>query len=207
MKNFATRALEMGRKWMTTVRAYGGQIVYYGGVALALTAIAFAAEQYRAKPTADSVEPVLPAVELTAPAEAEVEEEALRAPDGAELLRAYSKMPEWNAALRLWESHEAMDYRLEDDAVVSLSAGVVRTVGRSGVYGGFVEVESGEYLLRYASIAPREGLAPGDALSLGDPIGTADASMPGEADSGAHLHLELLAGATLADFAALANGD
>ena len=207
MKNIIAHARLIGRKAVQAVRKRGGQIAYYGGVALALTVIAVAAERYRAMPDAESTGPVLPAVELAAPAEAEEQENALHAPEGAELIRAYCSKPEWNDALRLWESHEAVDYRLDGNAAVSLSEGVVRTVGWSGIYGGFVEVECGTYLLRYASIAPRTGLAPGDVLSAGDPIGTADESMSGEAVSGAHLHLELLMDGSFADFAALADGD
>ena len=193
------------RKFIDMLRRRGGQIAYYGGIALALSAIAFAAERYRAQPEAAG--PVLPAVELTTPAEAEEDEEVLCAPDGAELLRAFSAEPEWNAELRMWESHAAVDYRVEGGAVANLCDGVVRTVGFSGVYGGFVEVDCGEYLLRYASIAPAEGLAPGDMLAAGDPVGAADASMPGEAERGAHLHLEVMAGEKYVDFVALLNGD
>ena len=191
-------------KFVEFMRRRRGGIAYYGGVALALAAIAFAAERYRAEPEGAAVEPVLPAVELAEPAQAE-EEESLYLPEDVELLRNYSRIPEWNGELRLWETHAAVDYRM--DEVASLSAGLVRTVGRSGVYGGFVEVEWGEYLLRYASIAPREGLSPGDVLKAGDPIGEADASMPGEATDGAHLHLELLLDGNCEDFAARARGD
>ena len=183
------------------LRVRAGDIAYYGGVALTLVAIGFAAERYRSDRTVELETPVLPAIELSVPIEEE-EPNALRAPGGAEILRAYSLEPVWNAGLRLWENHTAVDYRLEDGAVASLSTGVVRTVGKSGVYGGFVEVESGEYLLRYASIAPREELAPGDALAPGDPIGAADASMPGEAALGVHLHLELFRDDVCVDYAA-----
>ena len=47
--------------------------------------------------------------------------------------------------------------------------------------------------MRYASITPADGLVVGENLSVGDEIGSADASMPGEAALGAHLHLEYLA--------------
>ena len=207
MRKITFRARGLGRAMFEVLRRRAGQLAYYGGVALALTAIAYAAESYRAAPEADSAMPALPAVELALPAEEEGEDEALHAPENAEPLRAYSSKPEWNAALRLWESHEAVDYRLDGDAVESLSSGLVRTVGRSGVYGGFVEVECGEFLLRYASIAPREGIQPGDKIDIGDSIGTADESMPGETDLGAHLHLELLRDGKCEDFVALTIGD
>ena len=207
MKKIAVRARMAGRKFVKVVRRRGGELAYYGGVALALTAIAVAAERYRTSPGTGEAEPILPAVELAAPAEAEEPEAALRAPEGAEVIRAYSALPEWNGALGLWESHEAVDYRLDGDEVASLSDGVVRTVGRSGVYGGFVEVDCGAYLLRYASIEPRGDLMPGDELSAGDPVGTADASMSAEAVSGAHLHLEVAADGAYMDFTALVGGD
>lgn len=207
MKYIAARAREAGRKFGKIIRKHGGELAYYGGVALALTAIAVAAERYRVAPDADYAGPILPAVELAAPAEAKEPEAALQVPDGAERIRAYSARPEWNRTLQLWESHEAVDYRLDGNAVQSLSEGVVRTVGRSGVYGGFVEVECGAYLLRYASIAPRDDLMPGDELAMGAPIGEADMSMSGESVSGAHLHLELVVDGGFEDFAAIADGD
>ena len=207
MSKIIANARNMGRGLWDFLRRRGGQIVYYGGIALALTAIAFAAEQYRGGRGIDAAVSVLPAVELSAPAPAEEEADALYAPEGAELLRAYAGEPQWNGTLELWETHTAVDYRVEGDAVASLSDGIVRAVGRSGAYGGFVEVECGERLLRYASIAPRDELLPGDALKAGDLIGTADASMPGEAEMGAHLHLESIRGDKYEDFVSLTNGD
>lgn len=208
MTELAIRARYMGRKVYEFTRGRAGQIAYYVCIALALAAIAFAAERYRGSREFKAPAPALPAVELSAPEEvADGEEDALVAPEGAGILRVYAGVPEWNAALELWENHVGVDYHLEGDAVESLGAGVVRTVGESGVYGGFVEIECGESLLRYASIAPREGIAPGEAVKIGDIIGTADDSMPGEAELGAHLHLELMRGGIYEDFVACTNGD
>lgn len=183
------------------IRRHGGRIAYYACVALVLSAIAYAAEQYRSEqaPAVDAL--ILPAadVEISAPVEAEP---LLTLPENAQRLRGFAQTPEWNAALKYWEAHMGVDYRLEENAVHSLSAGVVRTVGESGVYGGFVEVECGEYLLRYASVAADGGVRPGTELARGDRIGTADASMPGEAQQGAHLHLELTRMGEAVDFEA-----
>lgn len=184
----------------------GGQIAYYAAVALALTAIAAAAEHYRDGRGEEAQTPALPAVEFSqSPQEAEAAEPC--APQGATCLRGYSDCPEWSNALGLWEDHRAVDYRLNDGTVECLCPGVVRTVGVSGACGGFVEVVSGELLLRYASISPREGLAPGDKLRMGEALGRADANMPGEASLGAHLHLEASIDGESADFAALTAGD
>lgn len=188
------------------LRGRGGQIAYYAAVALALAAIAAAAERYRDGRGGQAEAPALPAVEFSQPQQ-DVEAAAPRAPEGATCLRGYSDCPEWSSALGLWEDHRATDYRLNGDAVACLCSGVVRTVGVSGTYGGFVEVESGELLLRYASVAPREGLKPGDKLRVGEALGRADASLPGEASLGAHLHLEAILNGESADFAALTAGD
>lgn len=189
------------------LRENGGHVAYCAGIALALTAIAFAAEGYRNRHGDSEAGPALPALEQPA-LEAEVEPaEPLRAPEGAELLRAFCAVPEWNAELRQWETHLAVDYRTRDGGVECLCAGTVRAVGKSGAHGGFVEIECGELLMRYASVSPREGLEPGDALEAGDPIGTADASMAGESGLGAHLHLEAERAGAPVDFEALVRGD
>lgn len=194
------------RRLREALRTHGGQLAYYGGIALALAAIAFAAERYRGEREAEPQAPSLPAVEFAPPAE-EAEKVELRMPADMELLRGYSEVPLWNAALGQWESHAALDYQVAGGAVESLSAGVVRAVGKSGAYGGFVEVDCGEILLRYASILPREGLEPGDELEPGEEIGTADASLPGELGLGPHLHLEAVAEGRAVDYSSLAAGD
>lgn len=187
------------------LRKRGGAIAYYACVALALAAIAVAAERYRGEKKAAEEGAALPAVEFSAPEE-EREEEKPAIPESWAILRGYAEAPAWNAALGLWECHPAMDLR-PDGAVACLCAGTVRGVGKSGALGGYVEVESGELRMRYASISPREGLEPGDELEIGDAIGTADASLPGEANLGPHLHLEAWLDGRPVDFAALADGD
>ena len=183
-------------------RAHGGKIAYYACVAVVLSAIAYAAEQYRADQASEADVLMLPAAELEEAATTSEAEPALLLPADAERLRAYGRIPEWNAGLGLWEAHAAVDYRYPEARVLSLSAGTVRTVGRSGVYGGFVEVESGEYLLRYASVSVDDAIEPGAEIAAGDWIGTADASMPAEAQMGPHLHLELYQAGEAVDFEA-----
>lgn len=192
-----------GKKLAALVRAHMGKIAYYACVALVLSAIAYAAEQYRVDRTSEADALMLPAVEQEAAAPLEAQP-ALILPEGAEKLRAYGRIPEWNAELGLWEAHEAVDYRYPEENVQSLSAGIVCTVGKSGVYGGFVEVEAGEYLLRYASISVDPAIEPGAEIGLGEHIGRVDASMPGEVQMGPHLHLELYLAGKAVDFEAYA---
>ena len=185
------------RRIIDFIRKNGGRIAYYALVAVALCAIARAAEIYRADNAAEEAL-VLPAVDALDVLEEEPAPEVLL-PEDWRLLRGYSDEPQWRSELGMWETHPAVDY--DCAGVLCLQDGIVRTVGESGVYGGFVEVESDGALMRYASIEPAEGIEPGAALETGDLIGTAYASMPGEADAGAHLHLELNLDGEAADFA------
>ncbi len=170
-------------------KKHGGKIAYYGCVALVLAGIAIAAEQYRN----DVSEPdmlILPPAEVEISAEVE-QDPLFTIPENLTLLRPYSQLPLWNEELELWENHTAVDYRCAEDQVLSFSDGIVQTIGTSGLYGGFVEIETKEYLLRYASIDPADDLAPGDSISAGEVLGVASEGMPGEGQLGRHLHLEV----------------
>lgn len=169
-------------------RKNAGRLAYYGAVAVVLTAVALAADAQRGGATEELV---LPAADVAEALGEHREETQLVGSEGMELLRGYSALPEWNGELRQWETHPAADYALTDGGVFSLCAGRVRTVGESGVYGGFVEIEAGEMLLRYASIEPSEELKAGESVAAGQEIGRATEGMPGERSMGAHLHLEL----------------
>lgn len=204
-----------GKLW-ECVRARRGEIAYYSAVALALAAIAFAAEAYRGDRVHEDAAPSLPAAELAAEAhrnagdestgDADAEEEAgaPALPEGAELMRGYSSEPAWNPELGMWENHPAADYRVPGGEVGCLLSGTVRGVERGGARGGCVEVESGGRILRYASLEPRADLEPGDKLAAGEPVGRASDSMPGEAALGPHLHLEWTEGGAHVDVTARA---
>jgi len=171
------------------LKQHAGQIGYYACVVLVLAAVAMAAERLRSgKEPVEAL--ILPAVELAEP----VREEAdamFELPEGMEAVAVYASQPEWSSAHRQWETHAAVDFVCEDDAVRSFSEGIVRTVGRSGVYGGFIEVETGEYMLRYCSVTPEDEIVPGKKLKKGETVGKTNDSMSGESHAGPHLHLEL----------------
>ena len=192
------------RRFPPLLKRNAGRIAYYALVVIALCAIARAAEAYRSGSDGDAL--VLPAADAMDVLQVEEPAPQVLLPEAWNLLRGYSEEPQWRPGLGLWETHPAVDFACTG-GIVCLREGTVRTVGASGVYGGFVEVESDGMLMRYASIEPADGLEPGLVLNVGDAIGKADASMPSEADAGAHLHLELYLDGQAADFVQYAAAD
>lgn len=178
------------------VRRNAGRLLYYGAVAVVLAAVVLATDAQR---EGEEQELVLPAADV-ASAVKEADDERFLWIDGMELLRGYGVLPAWNGELRQWEAHPATDYAIEDGRVLSLCAGRVRTVGESGVYGGFVEIEAEGMLLRYASIEPDAELKAGESVAARQELGRAADGMPGEGNMGAHLHLELYLDGESVDF-------
>lgn len=177
-----------------------GRILYYGGVALVLAALALAAEGYR---QGDENALVMPGTQIVSALQQRKASPEILRPEGMTLQRRFSAAPEWNGLLRQWESHEAVDYWMQDVGVRCLEAGTVRTVGESGVYGGFVEIECDDRLYRYASLQPDVEIHAGMHLEAGELIGEADDCMPGEAGQGRHLHLEVYDAGAAVDFESL----
>lgn len=182
-------------------RKHAGKVAYYGGIALALLAIAIAAERYRGAEEGERL--LLPSAELPVAAEQLTNESEATLPEGARMLRGYSALPQWNEAFAQWEAHTAVDIAFPEDEVICVLEGEVVAVGRSSAWGGFVEVLCGDRLFRYGSIEPEEGLVISARLAFGERIGRADGSMSGEAEMDAHLHLEVWEGENSVDFAAL----
>lgn len=180
------------RKIGMFIRRNAGQALYYAGVALVLCAFAFAAQQLRMKRNPDAAEAAMPIAEIEAAETVQTEEIVFFLPETAQIVREYSAQPQWQAELGCWQCHPGMDVRFEDDMARSIAEGRVVVIGENGSYGGFVEVETAEFLLRYASIEPLEEMEVGMELKAGEKIGTANSSMPGEGSLGAHIHLEMM---------------
>lgn len=164
-------------------------IAYYGAVALALAAIAVAAEAYR------SDDEYAQKMVLTDELAAEAVAEKLPAPiypDGMRNTRTFNEIPCWNDAMQLWENHCANDYKLEGGKVVCLVDGVVADAGESSVRGGYIIAEgSDDRCYVYCSVVPAEEIVPGKEIRAGEIIAVADDSMTSEIAMGAHLHLEV----------------
>lgn len=174
------------------MRKNAARIAYYLAVAAALCAVAIAAERIAGGPESIAAEDalLLPAADLSAALEQHAPKPVLALPDEASLLRPFSSQPQWNEVLSLWEAHTGADVAFADNQVSCLLSGEVSAVGRSGAWGGFVELRCGDMLLRYAAIQPDERLQIGASIAAGEVIGVADGSMPGEAAMQPHAHIE-----------------
>lgn len=184
------------------LRKHKGQIAYYGALALALSVLAWAAQGERTEQAAPQPDAIAVSME-----EAQPEREAEQAPWIAlaemQILQPYSDSPRWDAYMKCWQTHAAVDYQCADGCVQSLTDGIVRAVGESAGEGGFAEIQAGEYLLRYGSIEAEASLAIGDAIESGACIGKADLSRISEAHLGAHVHLEVESMGKTLDYTAL----
>lgn len=181
------------------LQRYWREIAYYGCVMLVLGVIAWGAENYRAH-RVQAVD--VPAVVSSEAVEVR-EEERFSIPEGMEVSRPFSAQPVWDDVHGCWQAHPAVDFACADGKVQAIGGGKVKTVGESGVYGGFIEIEDGEVLLRYCSVVPDEELQVGAEVERGGFIGTADAGMPGEMHMGAHVHVETMRDGEMADVRAL----
>ena len=171
------------------------EIAYYSGVMLALGVIAWGAESYRLQRSVPEEIPVTVSSETV-----EVQaEEAFLLPQGMQVCGGFSAEPVWNGERGCWQAHPAVDFICAENEVRAIGDGRVRTIGESGVYGGFIEVDSEEMLLRYCSVKPDAEMAVGMEIEKGEAIALADDSMPGEMDMGAHLHLEMVCSGEMMD--------
>lgn len=180
------RALN-GRTLLNFIKRNHRHILYYGAMAVLLCALAYAADIYRSENAQETL--VLPSVELERGEDAAIKP-MLSFPNGTLSIRGFHSEPAWNDALGQWEIHTARDYSLDGERVTALCDGIVADIGHDAGLGGYVEIQSGELLLRYASMRPEEALQIASTVKAGDLLGHADGSMLSEQYMQAHLHLE-----------------
>lgn len=167
----------------------GGQILYYTGVALALSLIACAAQGLRSERNAEIPPHVLPA-SVAGETEQVSPHTEFRLPEQYVVLRNYNASPAWNTYLGCWQSHPAADFGAEDSLVRSICAGQVRSTGNDGLHGGYIEVETGNYRVLYGSVESLK--TAGDQIEAGEIIGRMNVSMPGEENLQQHVHIEIM---------------
>lgn len=184
------------------LRKHKGQIAYYGALTLALCVLAWAAQGERTENAAMQPDAIAASVEEAQP-EIGSEQTPWMALNAKQILQPYSDTPLWDRYMKCWQTHAAVDYQCTNGYVQSLTNGIVLSVSESAAAGGFVEIQAGEYLLRYASIEPEETLVIGDSIEYGESIGKAGSNRISEAHLGAHVHLEVETMGKMLDYIAL----
>jgi len=171
------------------IQCRGGQILYYTGVALALSLIACAAQGLRNERNTEIPLHVLPASVAGETEQVSPHTEFIL-PEQYEVLRNYNASPAWNTYLGCWQSHPAADFGAEDYLVRSICAGRAVSAGNDGLHGGYIEVEAGDYRVLYASLESLK--TAGDQIVAGEIIGRMNMSMPGEENLQQHVHIEIM---------------
>jgi len=164
-----------------------GHIAYYSMVALALALIAWAAQDFRPEEVHAVQQQAMPA----AAEEVRTYIPLFEMPDASAIVQQYSSVPMWDHYMKCWHTHTAVDYTCTDGKVLSLSEGTIESVGEDGVLGGFVEIKTDAFMLKYASVEPGTELKDGMQIKKGEPIGFTAANMAAEAHLGNHVHLEV----------------
>ncbi|MDR1094615.1 MAG: M23 family metallopeptidase [Clostridiales bacterium] len=99
----------------------------------------------------------------------------------------------WNATLKQWEVHEALDFKAEaGTAVRAAYAGTVASVTTNNLSGTTVTItHDGGLKTVYKSLGETVSVAAGDNVSAGQQIGVVSDSQKTERSEGAHLHFEV----------------
>ena len=107
----------------------------------------------------------------------------------------------WNMTMADWRTHEGVDLAAAmGTRVLAVSAGTVTAVGEDDLLGTFVEVDHGEGITSlYANLAATPAVTAGDAVKMGDVIGSVGDTALGETGEEAHLHFSMTCDGESAD--------
>ena len=109
-----------------------------------------------------------------------------------EVQKAYSAgAPVYSETMKDWRIHAGADLKAESGEGVSACAnGVVKQTYTDAMLGNVVVIEHGDYDFYYCGLGENFQVKEGDAITIGQSIGTVTA-VPSESADAAHLHLEV----------------
>ena len=171
-------------------------------VAIGITGILYYRNtQGDSQPDALANAPADPTVEAGAPMDPTATAPEKAAPDlktglpvAGETLAGYAMdCLSYNATTRDWRVHDGMDIAAEAGTEVCAAAGgEVYTVYDDEVMGTTVVLRhEGGYVTTYSSLDENVSVAPGDKVTLGQPIGTAGSTAAVETAIGDHVHFSV----------------
>ena len=102
----------------------------------------------------------------------------------------------YNKTMDDWRTHNGIDIRAnKDTAVKAASNGTVTNVYADGMLGNVVEIDSGDYTVRYCGLGDNLLCEKGKTVKQGDTIGVVG-EIPLETSEDSHLHLEIIKNGT-----------
>jgi murein DD-endopeptidase MepM/ murein hydrolase activator NlpD len=122
-------------------------------------------------------------------------EEGFILPVTGEIIGAYSADElVWNETLEQWRTHPGIDIAAaEGTAVVACDSGVITDAYEDALYGYVVEIShDNEIISRYCALANLEFAEIGRSVKKGEIIGSVGAMPIIEAETGPHIHFEML---------------
>ena len=135
----------------------------------------------------------------------ETEEPALCPPvENIKILKPYSpKDPLYSKTTADWRTHQGVDIRAEEGcAVHSATDGVVKSIGKSDMFGNVVRIAYDGYEISYCGMSEKPIVSEGNHVKAGDTIGYAGI-VPGELLDESHIHIEVKEDGQLIDPAML----
>lgn len=113
-------------------------------------------------------------------------------PLGEAVIKGYSENPVKNETMGDYRAHAGVDFKGEEGAnVAAINGGMVMNIYYDSLYGGTVEIDHGGLLVaRYCGLDTIR-VKMGDAVEIGEIIGTLG-TIPAESADGLHLHLETM---------------
>ena len=123
--------------------------------------------------------------------------------ENPEVIREYSSDLAYNETMKDYRSHNGTDFIASlGQEVYAVANGKVAAVYSDVLLGNVIEIEHGEYTVRYCGLGATALVRPGDVVSAGTAIGSVK-EVPFESGDEPHLHLEVLRDGAYLDPASL----
>ena len=121
-------------------------------------------------------------------------------PLSGEVAQVFSENLKYNENTRDWRSHSGIDILGAKTArVLAAETGVVTKCFEDPLWGNTIEIDHGEYKTVYKNLSTLQMVSEGKTVQKGDPISGVGDSAPSEKMLGAHLHFEIIKGASPID--------
>ena len=125
-------------------------------------------------------------------------------PVSGEIIKGFSVSPVFDETMGDWRSHGGTDFATgENEEVKSVANGRVSKVISDSNWGYIVEVDCGDFTVRYSGLLQGSAVKPDTVISQGDVIGKAG-KIPCESAQENHVHIEILKDGDRTDFGDLA---